>query len=160
MSITSTTFGTLCWNFCFTYISAYPWKRFFAMKIWSESLFLDISLWTSYATKNEPACEKKTHPSTTSRTSQAGLEMTKTSDRSLDHTRQLRPTIIGICPTIRDWTVLDQDRSFSTRRPRTWGQYLSCEAQASRVAPICFTHAMIARMFVFQEECSRLIRLS
>ena len=38
--------------------------------------FLVISHWTSYATKSEPACLKNTHPSTTSRTSQAGLEMT------------------------------------------------------------------------------------
>ena len=31
----------------------------------------------------------------------------ETCERRLDHTRQLRPTIIGICPTIRDWTILD-----------------------------------------------------
>ena len=77
MSITSTTFGTLCWNFCFTHVSAYPWKRYFAREIWCELHFLVILHRTSYATENETAYEKKTHSSTTSRTSQAGLEMTK-----------------------------------------------------------------------------------
>ena len=33
----------------------------FARKIWGESHFLDILHWTSDATKNEPAYEKKTH---------------------------------------------------------------------------------------------------
>ena len=74
MSITSTTFGTLCWNYV-THISASPWKRYLTRKIWDES-HLSFLHWTSYATKNEPAYEKKTS-TLTSRTSQAGLEMTK-----------------------------------------------------------------------------------
>ena len=77
MSITSTEIGILCWNFCFTHISAYPWKRYFARKIWGESGSLVISHRTSCATKKEPAYEKKTQSPTTSRISQAGLEMTK-----------------------------------------------------------------------------------
>ena len=114
MSITSTPFGTLCWNFCFTHISAYQWKRYFARKIWVESHVLVISHWTSYATKNEPAYERKTHPSTTSRTSQAGLEMTKDSI-TLDNNDSQSLDL----PTIRDWTILDWDQPFSARRLRT-----------------------------------------
>ena len=69
MNITNTTFGTQCWNFCFTHISACPWKRYFARKLWSEAQTLVISHWTSHATKNEPAYEKKTQSPTTSRIS-------------------------------------------------------------------------------------------
>ena len=76
MSITSSTLGTQCCNFYVTLMSAYPWKRLFTRKIWGESHFLVILHWTSNATKNEPAYEK-TGPLMTSRTSQAGLEMSK-----------------------------------------------------------------------------------
>ena len=81
--------------------------------------FFSFLHWTSCATKNEPAYEKKTLPSTTSRTSQTGLEMTKRASGDSIKLDNYDSQSLELCPTIGDWTILDKDRPFSTRRLRT-----------------------------------------
>ena len=106
MNMTSTTFGTLCWNFHVTRISAFPWKRCSTKKIWCGSHFLVISHWTSFATKNELASEEKTYTLLMPQTSQARLGMTKRASedsitldsydpRSLEIVRQLGAGLFG-----------------------------------------------------------------
>ena len=53
-----------------------------------------------YATKNEPAYEKKTHPldDVSNKPRRTGYD--ETSERRRDHSRQRPPTIIGICPIV------------------------------------------------------------